>query len=633
MAVPATLALIRFRETDVNILPRDEMGSLADLNTDAGLTLPPVVDSFTGKGRSFSNGFALDAVDAVSGATLATRDVTVQAIMSWDLTAQNAYGQTGTIVARGKGNAAAEYVSYSLELRVVNAALGIGELRFWWQDSAGVVKTQIGGQFIAAPGFILFSAVRRWVSPTAVEIRYYAGDRLIGEVLSTDGDIAGGTTGTFCVGTRYSAGAAGKFLVGVIDELRVLNYELTLEEIEATWDRLSRQQPRGYRAIRDLFQPGAPVTDDPSSRFQKLLRIAGQALGFAAAQVENVRKNQLSDRAYGPVLEQWERITKEAPKAGDSVERRRKRVLAHQRQRAGTSVPGVQATVAELVAQAQSQVEVNAFDQTITDSFTTLETQRWDPNPSADWTINANTLRVQAAAATFTYDGGTRLWKTNLMSVGGNGKGLHVLTKLTPTNMPATSEAGIFFGNLVAGNFLLLGLRFDGAWKVVGESFQAWKSQGLQTLEALGGPPANIWLHLQHKIPYGSASGPGPGPATYTPAWSLTSQLAGYTVEADFTHPSSVQWIGHYMRSVGAIAAGFDVKFDDTIVRTRWGERSFQWYVYRDPTLPGAPDYIAAHQAIRRLKHAHVEATVIRTKSALYDDANSGFDREPLGSI
>src|SRR6185312_13580046 len=121
---------------------------------------------------SFSNGYALDGLDVTPGASLATRDVTLQAILSWDLVAQNAYGQDGTIVARGKGGSSAEYVAYALELHVVNVALQIGELRMWWQDTAGAVHAQPGGQFVLPPpgAFVMVSAVRRWVSSTDVEL-------------------------------------------------------------------------------------------------------------------------------------------------------------------------------------------------------------------------------------------------------------------------------------------------------------------------------------------------------------------------------------------------------------------------------------------------------------------------------
>jgi hypothetical protein len=165
--------------------------------------MPPVVPAFTGFGRRFAPSLAVDGQDLVPGATLATRDVTVRALVAWDIAGQAASGQPGTILARGKGGAPAEFASYGLELRVVNAAIAIGELRLWWQDTAGNVKTQLGGQFVApGPGaFLMLTAVRHWVSSSQVEVRYYVGDQRIGDLVSADGDIGGGTTGTFCVGT------------------------------------------------------------------------------------------------------------------------------------------------------------------------------------------------------------------------------------------------------------------------------------------------------------------------------------------------------------------------------------------------------------------------------------------------
>lgn len=642
MATPATIALIRFREPDINVLPSDDVGSLGDLNVDTGLALPPVVSAFTGFGRQFSDGFALDGVDVdvVPGSTLATRDVTVQALLSWDFAGQNTYAQTGTIVARGKGNAAAEYVSYALELRVVNAALGIGELRWWWQDSTGAVKTQIGGQFIVpSSGFVLLTAVRHWVSSSSVELRYYVGERLVGEFLSADGDIGGGTTGTFCLGTRYSAGAPARFFNGILDEVRVLNYELTAEEIAATWNRISVLQPRGYKAIRDLVPPGAPISNDPSSRVQKVLRIAGHAIGYAAAQAENIRANLMPDRAYGPTLAQWEGAVGEAPKAPDTAPTRRKRVIGHLAQRAGTSIPGVRATVADMLALAQSQVQVLAFDQTTRDDFSAgLKAERWWATPIAQWTIAANALRVQNVAS-IPYDGKDLSGLTALQAIGADGRAARVLAKLVPTTLAATSEVGVVLYNWAPGpsatDAFLLGLRFDGSWRIVTETFRDGISQGGPTVQStLGGMPAALWLHLWQVDPGGGGNGFGTSATTanYLAAWSTTSQIAGYTTAPPIVHRTKHQWAGLYARTIGG-AANIDVSFDDALIRAPFGGRSSRWYVFRDPTLPGAADLQAGHGAIQRLKHAHIGATVITAKSLLCDDVNSGCDRGPMGAL
>jgi len=644
MTVPATLVLLRFDEPSNDVAPSDQIGSLYDLQIDTGLALPPVVSAFCGFGRQFSAGSALDAVDVVPGASLTTRDVTVQVLLSWDVFNQNVAGTLGTIVARGKGNAIAEYVAYGVELRVVNAALAIGEIRFFWQDTAGTVHTEAGGQFVVPPvgQFVMLTAVRHWVSGTDVELRYYAGDLLIGEFLTIDGDIGGGTTGTFCVGTRYTAGAAGNFLVGTIDELRVLNYELTAEEISATWGRIAKLQPRGYRAIRDLLPPGSPISDDPASRIQKLFRIVGHAIGYAAAQVENVRKNQMPDRAYGPVLAQWEGIVGEAPKAPDTVVTRRRRVIGHLRQHAGTSVPGVQAATADLLQLAASQVQVIAFDNTVREDWSLgLRAERWWADPTAKWTIAAAALRVQALSTdNILFDGTTRQWSTCFTSAPAtrrsftgqvlDGLQANLFVKVVPTSLPDKAEVGIAFYDWAAGNALLFGLRNNaGVYQLVTEGFRAWVSQGVtvQVVSAL----VTQWLNLAQLAPAGILPA---NMSHYQAAWSTTSELAGYTNSAAITHPTVFQYAGMYARGFSATLAGaVDVAFDDVILRTPFGPRPFRWYVYRDPTLPGTPDLVAAHAQIQRLKHAHTAATVITTKSLLADSPSSGADRGPCGAL
>jgi hypothetical protein len=643
MTTPATLALVRFREPDAQVLPSDDVGNLKDLGIDTGLTLPPVVSAYTGFGRSFSNGFALDTADVVPGATLATRDVTVRALVAWDLTGQNTYGQPGTIVARGKGNAAAEFVSYGLELRVVNLALGIGELRMWWQDSAGTIKTQVGGQFVTpgAGAFTLLTAVRHWVSSSQVEVRYYAGDQLIGDLVSADGDIGGGTTGTFCVGTRYSAGVAGRFLVGTLDELQVLNYEVTAEETAATWDRIFRLQPRGYKAIRDLLPPHAPVSDDPGSRIQKLFRLAGHALGFAAAQGENARRNLLPDRAYGPTLEQWEGIVGEAPSPTDTVTRRRKRVVSHLGQRAGSSIPGVNATVDDLLVLTPSQLQILAFDNTQRDDWSAgLRAERWRADPTAQWTINAGALRVQAAnGANILFNGAARNWYTCLLAVDGTPKWLpgapscDAFLKVTPTTLPSGADVGLVFWDWARVNAFLLGVRNNaGTIQVVSERFLRGVSQGV-TVHATTSLTTH-WLQLRQDTTALVQDATGETLQPHSVKWSTTSAIAGFSSAAAIPFCYCVNWIGHYARAnVAAIPTALDASFDDIAVRARRGTRPFSWYVYRDPALPGAPDIGGARRAVARLAQAHTRDSVITSKSLLCNNPNSACGRGPLGGF
>lgn len=199
--------LLRFDEADDSVLPSDATGTLADMNTDSTLVLPTVVWGVSGYAREFvaASGHGLVASDVVAGDTLFNRDVSVQALLRWDIADQNTYGSNGTIISRGKtGDDIADYVAFGLELRVVNIASRLGEIRWFWQETDGTMHTCTGGQFTltADSATMLLTATRRWVSSTEVVVRYYAGDRLLAESTETVGDIGGGTTGRTTIGAR-----------------------------------------------------------------------------------------------------------------------------------------------------------------------------------------------------------------------------------------------------------------------------------------------------------------------------------------------------------------------------------------------------------------------------------------------
>lgn len=643
----SVLTLLRFDESLAAVPPKDALGSLNDLGIDTGLSLPPVTIALCGFARAFSNGFALDAVDAEPGATLTTRDVTIQAILSWDLNSQNTLATDGTIIARGKGNAPAEYVAYGLQLHVVNAALQIGRMIMWWQDTAGTVHTQQGGDFVLPPvgGFMMLTATRRWIDSTHVEVRYYAGDQLLADALSSNGDIGGGTTGTFCVGTRYSAGAPGLFLCGVIDELRVANYEMSHEEIAATWTRISKLQPRAVTAMKQLMQPGAPISHDPASSVQKLfVRAPGMALGYAAGQIENFRQNTLPDRAFGPTLAEWEQIVGQAPLATFTTDQRRARVIAHLAQKAGVSIPGVAATVNDLLQLGPGQLQVLAFDSTIRDSFTALNTQRWAPNPSSQWSIGGSGLRVQLPiGSAVPFDGPNQLWQTCFTealgsrypkgAVAGNpaffdGHATKIIASIIPTTLPTSCEVGVAFFDWCAGNGVLFGLRNNaGTFQLIVERFVGFVSQGVSVEATV--TLVHMWLFLQ-QLEGATAT----TPATYQAAWSTTAQLGPYVSFPTFINPAPFQRVGFYARTFGgaSLATALDMSFNDLIVRNPHGPRPFWWYAFRDSTLPGAPDLAGAESALKRLEQAQAGGHVITLTSAIAD-TDRVADTVPAGVI
>lgn len=622
-----TILLFRFNDHDSDELvrPVDEVGALEDL-VKTGADYPSIVEAALGFGRSFSSvdEDGLFAIDVDSGATLLTHSMSIQVALAWDIDSANAYGDTGTIYARGKGTAAAEYLSGALELRVIDAAARIGEIRWVWMDLAGAVKVQAGGHFqMPATGYAMFTATRRWVSSSSVVLRYYMGDELLAEVESVDGEIGGGTTGTSSIGTRYDAGGAvwGNYFDGVIDEIRVVDDELAAEEVRMTWRRITVEQPNGYLLVRQMHDPGFPISQDPASRAQRETRLVGHALGFAAAQAENVRENILPDRAYGEVLERWEDMTKQPLQPGDDLDTRRARVCGKIRQRLGASPPGVRDATDELLDTDGSNLEIIAFSPTTSDAWATLEDTRWRHNPIAQISIAANALRYQSNTDRFAFDN----WITSLESVGGNGRGVAILTKLTPTTIAASGEVGVLFLSSVIkrdADGFMFGLANDaGTYRITTTPIVSGVAQAA-TNRAVPGL-VTLWLLLVHDDDDATAT------ASYstvgpTGPWTTFATLAGC--------PASFHWAGMFARSYAGTPA-IDVAFDDTLVRAPFSDRPNLFYVLRDVAEPGDPDYVGADAVLRGLKQAHTEAHAVRTLIALYDDDDTGYDLEPMGGI
>lgn len=634
----ATLLLLRLNELDADVRPADALGALGDLGK-TGAAMPAIVDAALGRGRLFASVDAdgLKAQDVTSGATLLTRDATIQAVIAWDIATAAAYGAPQTIYSRGLGTAAAEYVGAGIELRVVNAALRIGEVRWIWQDLAGVLRTQIGGHFqVPADGFLMLTATRRWISSSRVVLRYYLGDALLSEVESADGEIAGGTTGTTTIGTRYTGAAYGRHLDGVIDELRVVDEELTAEEVAATWRRITIEQPRGYALLRELHDPGFPISQDPASRAQRETRMWGHGLGFAAAQAENVRANLLPDRAYGEALARWEAIAKPAPapKAGDDVDTRRRRVIGKIRQRRGVSIPGIGdalAGAASLLDTDADELEVVAYDQTVRETFDDATTiaRRWHFQPAlgAGWSHSGVTVNASSDFGTVR-DAFTD-WMTGLVAIGGRGRAAEVVGAIDIDTLDPGGEFGILLLDRVGWNGVLVGLRNDaGAGQIVTETLRDGVLEGLAVRGVV--PLGATTLHLKRH----DQTEADPAGVTFTARWhqgGAWSSSGSFVSTVNVAH--GLRWAGIYVRSFGGAAAEQIAIFEDFAVRAPYGDRAFRFYVYRDPALAGAPDIDGARNVIRGLRQAHTAGDVVTTLTTLHDDPDTPHDHAPTGGI
>jgi hypothetical protein len=625
--------LIRFDELETATRPQDETGVCEEFDvtvTPVATTMPTKVAAVLGRGRLFNAAtMGMSARDKDPGATLLTRDMSIQVVMSWDAVAQNAAGIPGTIISRGLGGAAAEYVCYGLRIVVSDVATFKGTVRWFWQDVAGANKTQDGAEFVLLPGqYSMLTATRRWISPTSVELNYYIGDQLIGTVASPDGSIGGGTTGAMQLGYRTSGGVNQAFLAGTLDELMVVDRELTAEEVEGTWLRITKYQPYGVRLFKDMFDPDFPVSDVADSDPQLDIRMTGHALGYAAAQAENLRAYFLPQRAYGSTLEQWEQAVAVTPKPIQGIAERRARVLARLRQRRGVSIDGLKDALAELLDCDPDDLEFIAYNNLVTDDFSTaINPVLWDLTPTGCATTVSGKARFAPGAGTYLFDGAHRDWKTMARPIGqssiptGFGNE-HVIAKLVVSTPQNNFEAGVWFGDKSIGNYILLGLRQDGVFKIVAETFVANISQGVTLLATPGANPAATWFHL-----WEHASG------QWTAAWAFTSGIGPFAFSAPIAHPSLVHWGGLYIRSIAAVGAGPVADFDEFQLYMPNGTRAFNAYVFRDPGLGGSPDLEGARSVIRAIKHAFTHATIITSRAVLSADPTTPCDQGPMGAL
>lgn len=620
LAAGDAIVYLRFDEPETAIPAKDDAGSLNDL-TATGLVMPPVTTAVLGKGRSFSSiaGTGMLAKDIDSGASLATRDCSIQVVLSWSLSAQDPVGP-GTIVARGDGSGLVEYTAYGLRIGVTDLSAFTGEVAWFWQDIAGVDKLQIGALFTLSSGFTMLTATRRWVSPTEVSLRYYIGDVLLGEVTSIDGSIGGGTTGTFQVG--HNAGS--DILCGIIDELAVFDRELAPEEIGATWLRITQDQPRGYQLFRELHDQGFPMSADPASDVQLETRMIGTALGYASGQAENLRRNFIPSHAYGATLEQWEELTLVTQQPAGTLDERRERVLSRFRQRLGSSIPGMNDILSGLLGGGSIEdLEYLAFTNDIFDDFTTLETLRWDFD-GAFWQLDSGRLRMLPPAVSGTYllDDNHSDWTTCSHAIGGDGKRAHMIGKIAFTSPVSGAEVGIYFGNFATHDYALLGLRdVAGVFTVVFERFIGHISQGTFTT-AIGANPTAIWFHLAET-----------SDGVWSIGWSTVSP-SDIVLAVPFgggAWAAKPNQGGFYFRSTGSIGRP-TAHFDDSHSRAPFGSRPFNAYALLDEGLGFDPDIDGAHSVIQAIKHGFIEATFI-THRAVRCDEPFGCDRGPMGAL
>lgn len=613
---PATI-LLHLDEPN-GVRPSDAMGNLASLAVSG--EAPVLAAAFTGRGRDFTAGQGLQAADLAGRDTLNVRDVTVQAIIA---VRPGDIADSGTIIARGLDGSAAEYVSYGLEVVPDGNEIGV---RWIWQDSTGTLRLAPLGTY-EHPGddhFVLLTATRRWESTARVVVRYYLGEVLLGEYVSTHGDIAGGTTGTTTIGRRRTAGVWGNEFAGVLDDLKVTDYEMSADEVRATWHRLALWQPAGVEMLRGLLPPGLSWMRDPSTRIGRLMRVTGQGLGFVMAKADELRATWLPGTAYKERAAQWERLRGLSPRPRDTLDTRRARVAGLFAREQGYSLPAVTAALRDVIP-APSPITILEYTNEVRDWFADeIAPERWHIEPAAAWSAGGSNDAVLEVAAA-----------TNMQWIAGDRRDYHIRTPLSASTgevvvagevlsvpqFPTDVLVGLFLFDYLRGEALWFGVRNDaGTYRVSYRSVVGATYGAVVDLAAPAYDPADpIWLRAVREPDT---------PGRWRLEYSVTSATAGWvtaTVDGLVDAPTNAGFAGLGLDA--STAGALEAHFTEFLSRTPDGDRPFHWYA----VIESDEDVRGAQSIVSRVKPAHMHAAAISSLSTLCDDPSTPCDRGPLG--
>lgn len=627
----STIVLLHFNEA-AGVMPSDATHNLEDLGPDAGSTAPAPVSAFTGFGRSFLQASLTGLVthDIADPGTVLLRDVSIEALLSITLAGA---GGAQTVICRGLSDGSAgENVCWGLELQEQAGHAGYLEVRMFWEDSAGARHVAPAGVY-QHPGDgeeIHLVATRRWESAASVVVRYYVAGEQIAEVVSTAGDIAGGTTGHTTVGGRKHAGAWTGFLNGVIDELRVTNYELSPDEVKQTWERLTVHQPNGVLMFAGLSPVGVWWYADPSNTIGRFVRVIGQTMGFTVASIEELRTMWLADRAPLTTIGRWEACCGIIPRPHDSLDRRRTRVLAFLAREGGFAIPIIKLLFLDLLdVNSVDDIEILEFTNTTEEGFDTLDLQRWLIGEAATWAPVGGVLQVtQVAGADLRwYAGGpTSYIRTPLAATDGYQFAAVKLVSFWAT-LPANTFVGLWMHDRVTGDALWFGVQ-----DVAGVRKLGWRAQVGHVLGAF-----NVLVTPSLDQPYWLriASSAGLTAGMFDLSWSITGPNTGFTVATVNAGIVVPQWAGVAATCTdAATATNLTATFDDFKAFSFNGLWTFEWFLYRDPALPGTADMDGAQALLQRVKPAHTFAGVCSSKSVLCNDPIFGrAARGPCGAV
>lgn len=644
MSLPRTVLMLPLDEVASTAPPTDAAGQLDPLTPPTGLEMPDVVDGWTGPtARDFvaADATGLEAVDATDGLTLAPRDCSIECLVS--IRAESVASWPRTIVQRGRGGSAAERINYRLTVQELGSPASPQHLEVTldWEDAAGNLVSPSSGATFLAPAesaFLHLVATRR-VERDLFVTRYYVDGELIGEADAPVAGVGGATTGHTLVGVGYDPGAPGYdyHWDGIVDELRVVDYEMSPEEVRATWDRLTRHQPDAVAATAASMPPGSGWGADPETRWGRLVRIAGEALGQGLASIEALRANWLPDRAYQGWLDRWERLVAASPKRRESLDVRRARVVDLLGRDNGFAVPQLETAFSDSMDLAAADVEILEYSNLIAETWDTLEECRWEAGADGSWAVAAGEVRVDlSAGGDARYEDGYRN-QNRLLTPLSSGRGRLVLqTQITDYvgDLPADVLIGLQLLNKRTTNALWVGVKNLAGTLRFGYVSRVDNATGLFSPSGPTMSTEPLWIRII-RDPTGLAREDSAS-TTYRLSYSTTGPDSGYTDldVADLLPDPEWGGLGVVSSATWGAAGGLGATFDDTIVFTPRGTRPFHWYAYRDPGLPGAPHMPRSHALALRMRPAHTEAGAIQSLEVLCDDAELGLcDHGPCGGL
>lgn len=624
-----TNMLVRFNEAHDYEKPVDEAGNVLPFAAPSGLAMPTSVDGIVGRARRFSPSQGLISTEVNPGAapTRLTRDLTIEVIASIPWVTTNG---TYRLVTRGRGNSVGvgEREAWGLQVVVSGApAAPVVQLQMRWETAAGAAAT-VPAVTIAPPaGWLSLAATRRWISDTSVVVDYYANGEFVGQVTSADGALSEGLAASLLIGT--SGALVGMPSGAVIDDVRITSDARSAQELRQIYRRSFVYPSFGYDLIRSLLPPGDSWSANEDSRIQRFFKVAGDGLATAWAKAGELLDDFLPDRAWS-LLDRWESVLRLSSKYGDTIEARRARVIAFIRKVHGYSKAQILEGLVELLDVAHTtDLEFIEKDNFWSDPFTAGSlASRWlrEPGTSAmGFAPTSGKLDIDFASGKDARWDGTNRNAARLRTSIPAGDDFELAATLSAISFVMDgASAGVYVLNANTNDALLYGV------KRISGFVQTWARTiigGVVTdYFGSGAGVAPIVLRLRR-------TADGLAQLSYSSALITDYNANTWTTDiASVPAPAGALWCGAFLSADTNPTTGTNgVDLSEFYLRDFDDPHVFEWMVFRDPALGGAPDIGAARQVIEKTKPAHTSGGITQARVALYDNALTGYDSTPLG--